>query len=115
VRVFILIAAFWGLSSQAAYRVYKLKVESYNAKGKLERTEVVLSSLDHFQYEHYYGGYRWMKVQLLDTWYCSGDTAHRRYCDRPKEPPLSADRVPSSVYDHPSRVQLPYSRQPVIP
>jgi len=98
-------------SVQASYRVYQLKIVQYDANGKIDRIYVVMSTLDPFQYENYYAGYRWMHVTLNDTWYCPGDTGHfRKYCPRP----IVASRGPSS-FDHPKRVDLPYQRQPVIP
>ncbi len=98
----------------ASYRVYQLKVEQYDAYGRLDRIYSVMSTLDPFQYEHYYAGYRWMKVSLKDTWYCPGDTSHfRKYCPRPR----IVDRGTASL-DHPKLPELsvlPYNRQPVIP
>lgn len=106
--VFVLL---WAGTAGASYRVYKLKIEFYDAYGKLLKTDHVLSTLDHLQYEHYHGGYRWTRVQLADTWYCPGDTGRLRpYCPRPKEPV----RGPSSLR-HDGRVYLPLTRQPVIP
>lgn len=94
----------WG-----SYRVHRLKVRHYDAYGRLKRTEFVLSSLDHVQYEHYHGGYRWDRVELVDTWYCPGDTSRRRFCPKPKV----KDRLPAALRD--TRVPIPYTRQPIIP
>jgi len=108
----ILLLLSWVASPAfAAYRVYKIKVEQYNAYGKLERTETVLTTLDPYQYEHYHSGYRWIRVILNDTWYCPGDTGNRRkYCDPPKVKPRGL-----ANYDHEKRYPVPYTRQPVIP
>jgi hypothetical protein len=96
----------------ASYRVYELKLVHYNADGKVERVEMVLSNLDPFQYEHIYGFYRWTKVVMHDTWYCPGDTSNlRAYCKKPK---VKNDRYPASM-DHPKRTELPFNYQPVIP
>jgi hypothetical protein len=80
----------------------------------LTKTENVLSTMDHIQYEHYYGGYRWDKVELLDTWYCPGDTSGKKICDKPAEPRPLNERTPASM-ERPKRVPLPANRQPVIP
>jgi hypothetical protein len=95
----------------ASYRVYYLQLTYFNSKGKVEKIDKVFSSLDQSQYEHYYGGYRWIAVKLLDSWYCPGDTDwYRKFCSKPK----GQDRWPTSL-DHPKRTELPYNRQPVIP
>jgi hypothetical protein len=89
------------LQSEAAYRVYKHKVEHYDEKGKKIRTETVLSTLDHVQYEYYHSGYKWMRVQLENTWYCPGDTSgYRSYCPEPK-------------VKNPGQGPIPYNRQPI--
>ena len=71
----------------------------------------LLSSLDHLQWEHVYGGYRWSKVELVDTWYCPGDTSRRAYCPKPTG---VKTRGPASTLDKRGG-WLPYDRQPVIP
>jgi hypothetical protein len=101
----------WTDLAHAGYRVYQLKIEEYNASGKLDKIHLVLSTLDHLQYEHYNAGYGRMRVTLADTWFCPGDTSHfRGYCP----PPKVRVRAPAS-YDPPKRVPLPYNRQPIIP
>ena len=105
--VFVLL---WSASSFAAYRVYKLRIENFDAAGRSVANQVVLTTLDIWQYEHYYGGYRWMTLKLVDTWYCPGDTSHKRYCDKPRV----KDRAPSSNSSG-QRVTLPYNLQPIIP
>ena len=75
-------------------------------------TRNVLSTLDHIQYEHYNAGYGRMKVDLVDTWYCPGDTSRRKFCTKPKE----KDTVRGlAAYDRAKRSPLSYNRQPVIP
>ena len=99
--------------AEAAYRVYQLKITTYDYYGKkVGKPRVILSTLDYLQYEHYHGGYRRMHVQMLDTWYCPGDTRNfRPYCPKPRV----VERAPSSLRNDPKRVGLPYNRQPVIP
>ena len=105
-----IIAVFFSLQSQAAFRVYKLRITHYDAYGNFSKKETVLSTLDHLQYEHYHGGYRWSRVELVNTWYCPGDTSRRQFCVEPKV----KDRVPASL-ERGKRVGIPYNRQPVIP
>lgn len=107
---FILLAACWALSLQASYRVHQLKLTYYSNQGTAEKEEVVLSTLDHLQYEHYHGGYRVLRAELVDTWYCPGDTSRHVFCPKPTSAPT---RGPAST--EPKRGQLPFERQPVIP
>lgn len=96
--------------TEAAFRIYLLRVTQYDAYGNFVKHQTVLSTLDYLQYEHYNGGYRWSKVELVDTWYCPGDTSRRKFCERPKV----KDRVPASL-ERDKRIYIPYNRQPVIP
>lgn len=96
----------------ASYRVYKLRVTQYDISTKKNITRVVTSTLDHLQYESYHAGYGRMKVDLVDTWYCPGDTSRKKYCDKPKE--KDTVRGPAA-YNREKRTPLPYNRQPVIP
>jgi hypothetical protein len=108
---FLMILFLAATPALASYRVYYLQLTYYNAKGKVVKVDRVFSSLDQAQYEHYYGGYRWIAVKTLDTWYCPGDTgAFRKFCSKPK----IVERGLSSL-DHPKRNEIPYTRQPVIP
>lgn len=96
--------------ARASYRVYQLLVTEYNPVGRLLIKRVELSTLDHVQWEHVYSSYRSAKVELIDTWYCPGDTSRRAYCPKPKN---VKTRGPASTIGN--RVDLPYNRQPVIP
>ncbi len=98
------------LEAPAAFRVYKLRLTHYDAYGNFAKKETVLSTLDYLQYEHYYGGYRWTRVEMISTWYCPGDTSRRAFCEEPK----IKQRVPASL-ERGTRVDLPYNLQPVIP
>ena len=97
-------------SAFAGFRAHELKVVHYDVKGKATKTEVVVTTLDHLQYEHYHGGYGNLQVSLVDTWYCPGDTHGKPMCKKPKAEPK---RGPAST--DPKRPGLPYGRQPYIP
>ncbi len=109
--VFIFGLFFFCSIGQGSYRVYQLRLRHYDQVGKKRINRVVLTLMDPIQYESFNGGPRVMSVELLDTWYCPGDTSRKKYCKRPKEP---VERAPASL-DHPKRIKLPYSLQPVIP
>ena len=97
-------------SSYAGYRVHELKLTYYSQEGVPVREEVVLSTLDHLQYEHYHGGFRTVRAELTNTWYCPGDTSRKVFCPNPERAPT---RGPAST--NPKRGELPIGRQPVIP
>lgn len=80
----------------ASYRVFQLKVISYDEKNKPRKPRTVLSSLDPDQYENYYGGFGRMRIQLVDTWFCPGDTSGKEYCKKPKDKRLQ--RGPAGVF-----------------
>lgn len=107
--VFLLALLSTGFA-EGAFRIYKLRLIHYDAFGNFSKKETVLSTLDPFQYEHYYGGYRWTRVEMVNTWYCPGDTSRKRFCDEPKVP----QRTPASL-ERGKRVEIPFNRQPVIP
>ena len=101
---------FWAEPCVASYRVYKLKIKHYDTKGKLTRNHTVMSFLDAYQYPAYYGTAR-ITVEMLDTWYCPGDTHSREMCQKPK--PKMPTRGLAST--EPTRPSIPYNRQPVRP
>lgn len=105
-----MVLVLFSLSAQGAFRVYKHRVIHYDAFGNVVKKETVVTTLDYLQYEHYHSGYRWARVEMVDTWYCPGDTSRRKYCD----PPKSQNRIPASL-ERDKRIELPYNRQPVIP
>ncbi len=94
----------------AGYRVYQLKVDYYAPDGKVEKSETVMSQLDHLQYEHWHGGYGNSLVTYIDSWYCPGDTSRKEYCEKPRESEIV--RGPAA-YNRDKRI--PVNLQPVIP
>lgn len=110
-KIFAMLLLSASANSLASYRVHKLKLIHYDASGRVERTSEVLSTLDHYQYEHYHAGYGEVQVEMLDTWFCPGDTGYyQKYCEKPKV----RERSPSST-NQGTRITLPYHFQPVIP
>ena len=95
-----------------AYRVYQLRLTRYDAKGRVKSVDKVLSTLDHLQYSAYGSEYGQAKVDLIDTWYCPGDTGGQKYCPKPKERNLQ--RGPAGLFSG-KRTTIPVNRQPVIP
>ena len=97
--------------AQASYRLYQLKITYLDSGTKKPRVETVMSTLDPYQWENYNGVYGLAKVEMLDTWYCPGDTSRHGYCAKPKV----NDRTLASTYPGRVRFPYPYNRQPVIP
>ncbi|NBT58417.1 hypothetical protein EBT16_06500 [bacterium] len=100
------------LTCWGAYRVYKLKVVSFNERNRPTTQSAILTTLDPNQYEHYHSGYGRMVVKLVDTWYCPGDTSHKKFCKKPKERTLQRGLAGELS---PKRENLPMNMQPVIP
>jgi len=109
--VVALVFALMVSKTHASYRVFQLRVRHYDQTAKKKIVRTLLTVLDPVQYESFNGGPNVMKVEMLDTWYCPGDTSRKRYCKKPKEP---LERGPASL-DHPKRTKLPRNLQPVIP
>lgn len=95
-----------------SYRVYKLKLTYFSPDGTVAKEREEDSTLDAVQYEHYAGGYRNVRAEMLDTWYCPGDTSRRKLCVK-QVPPTRPNRGPAS--NDAKRGDLPYNLQPVIP
>ncbi len=95
----------------ASYRIYQLRLRHYDQLGKKKINRVILSFMDPKQYESFHGGPAVMSVEMLDTWYCPGDTSRKKYCKKPKEAP---ERWPANL-DPPKRTKLPRNLQPYIP
>lgn len=91
-----LLLFFLSLTSQAAYRVFQLKIISYDEKNRPKKQNKVLTTLDPYQYENYHGGFGRMKVEMIDTWFCPGDTHAKTYCKKPIEKDLQ--RGPAGVF-----------------
>lgn len=112
---FFVIAAFSvGQSAEAAYRLYKLKITTYDIKNRPRRTRTEYSTVDPRQYEYLYsgGGIHQEKIELVDHWYCPGDTGnYRKPCQKPRVK-KSKNRSPSSIN---GGVTLPYNLQPIVP
>ena len=84
VTLLVLLPCITSVPVLASYRVHQLRVNYNNGKSGGKRSVTVLSILDHVQYQTYNGGYNIVKVQLLDHWYCPGDTSRKQYCKKPK-------------------------------
>jgi hypothetical protein len=87
IKWMILLITVLCVESKAAYRVYQLEVTALDERKKPQKKQVVLSILNQFQYENYHG-YGTMRVVLVDSWFCPGDTSKEEYCKKPKNKAL---------------------------
>jgi len=105
-------AVFGSNQLLAAYRVYQLKVIHYDERNRPAQRGTVITTLDPYQFEHYQGEFGRVRVQMVDTWYCPGDTSRQTYCKKPKDKNLQ--RGPAGIFA-PKREPFPYKLAPVIP
>lgn len=94
-KKWLTLCLLFSFSSEAAYRVFQLKVISYDEKNRPKKENKVLTTLDPYQYENYHGGFGRMKVEMVDTWFCPGDTHSKDFCKKPKN--KSLQRGPAGV------------------
>ncbi len=80
-------ALFLSQSAWASYRVYQIKVIRWGTTGAAGPQEMVLSTLDPVQYRQFHGGAKVLQTELVDTWYCPGDTSGKALCEKPKTAP----------------------------
>ncbi len=77
----------------AEYRVYQYQVSS-KSYFHHQRGRIIVSTLDPQSYLAYHGGAGGpLKVQLLRTWMCFGDTSKKEICASPLK--TFADNAPS--------------------
>jgi hypothetical protein len=73
------------LSVFAEYRVYQYHIKSRNIYSFDQKSYIVTSNLDPVSYLAYHGGEGSLKIDLLRTWVCYGQTSGRNYCNPPIE------------------------------
>lgn len=74
------------LSIQAEYRVYQYHIKAKNIFGFDQKSYIVVSSYDPVTYLAYHGGEESLKIDLLRTWVCYGQTSgNKKYCSPPSE------------------------------
>ncbi len=86
-KVTLFISLFLTLSPsiRAEYRVYQYTVQS-NLKLNYDATSYqVTSTLDPISYQSYHGGKSSLKVDLIRTWTCKGNTSKKEICSSPEK------------------------------
>lgn len=74
----ILLISAWSLQAAAEYRVYQYYVKSRYKLNYDQQGYQVTSTLDPVSYLAYHGGHESLKIDLLRTWVCPGDTGDGR-------------------------------------
>jgi len=67
----------------AEYRVYQYSVTNLNRINNQTTPQIAISTLDPISYVAYHGGSQSIKIDLLDSWMCRGNTSRNKYCRSP--------------------------------
>ena len=78
-----LVFLFCTSNAHCEYRVYQYFVKSKFKLPYDSEAYLVTSSLDPVSYISYHGGQDSIKINLLRTWMCKGNTSKNKYCDPP--------------------------------
>jgi hypothetical protein len=81
--VLLIFLAFMVMSTQAEYRVYQYNVKARNPFSMDQKSHVVTSTLDPQSYLAYHGGDETLKIDMLRSWMCYGDTSNKQVCSPP--------------------------------
>jgi len=74
---------FISTSASAEYRVYQYVVKARSSFSINQKSYMVTSTLDPQSYLSYHGGNSTLKIDLIRTWMCKGNTSRREYCESP--------------------------------
>lgn len=69
----------------AEYRVYQYTVQAKNPYSMDTVSHIVTSTLDPESYISYHGGWETLRIDLVRSWMCFGDTSNKQVC----QPPLA--------------------------
>lgn len=72
-------------TTQAEYRVYQYYVKPAHSLSMDQKSHLVTSTLDPVSYISYHGGNAVIKIDLLRSWMCKGNTANKQLCAPPFE------------------------------
>tara|TARA_R110002072_G_scaffold276051_1_gene437596 strand:- start:356478 stop:356771 length:294 start_codon:yes stop_codon:yes gene_type:complete len=70
---------------QAEYRVFQYYVKPAHSLSMDQKSHLVTSTLDPVSYISYHGGNQVIKIDLLRSWMCKGNTANKQLCAPPFE------------------------------
>lgn len=70
-------------TTQAEYRVYQYTVKARNPFSMDVGAHVVTSTLDPQSYLAYHGGMETLKIDMVRSWMCYGDTSNKQVCSPP--------------------------------
>lgn len=70
-------------AASAEYRVYQYVVKARNSFSINQKSYLVTSTLNPQSYLAYHGGDSTLKIDLIRTWMCKGNTSRLEYCESP--------------------------------
>jgi len=79
------------------YRVYQYQVQSRTPSSTEVGPYLITSTLNPLSYQAYHGGFDSLKVDLLRTWMCYGDTSKKEYCRPPLDIATQDQEVKSTL------------------
>jgi hypothetical protein len=82
-RIFFILTLLLCTSALAEYRVYQYVIKAKNPFSINQKAYMVTSTLDPQSYLSYHGGPSTLKIDLIRTWMCKGNTSLREYCESP--------------------------------
>jgi hypothetical protein len=81
--------------AHAEYRVYQYSVTNLNKQNNQSTPQIAISTLDPVSYVSYHGGSQAIKIDLLDSWMCRGNTGRNKYCRSPYH--MTTDSIGESL------------------
>lgn len=82
-RLAFIVLFFTSASVAAEYRVYQYVIKARNSFSINQKSYMVTSTLDPQSYLAYHGGPTTLKIDLIRTWVCKGNTSKKEYCESP--------------------------------
>lgn len=90
--IILFLTLSFSVNIMAEYRVYQYHIKSRNNYSFDQKSYIITSNLDPVSYLAYHGGEGSLKIDLLRTWVCYGQTSGKNYCNPPIE--SKGDGVP---------------------
>ena len=83
--LFLFIVVLWSHEGKSEYRVFQYLVKSRHLLPRDNRPYMVTSTFDPVTYLAYHGGESSLKIELLRSWMCYGDTSQKKFCNPPRK------------------------------
>ncbi|TDJ07187.1 MAG: hypothetical protein E2O68_03910 [Deltaproteobacteria bacterium] len=83
--LFLFGIVLWPRAGKSEYRVFQYLVKSRYFIPRDNRPYIVTSTFNPVTYLAYHGGESSLKIELLRSWMCLGNTAGKKYCNPPRK------------------------------